>query len=67
MVNRKRTPLQEPESDGEEFSDINSDNSMASKIIEDPVDDGWVFPIVQPKALRREYEAVCEPSSSIFN
>jgi hypothetical protein len=69
MVYKKKTPvtLQESDSEGEDFSD-NSASSKASGI-EDPVDDGWVFPIVLPKAPRAEYEAVCElfTSSSIFN
>jgi hypothetical protein len=67
MVYKKKTPLQGSDSEGEDFSD-NSASSKASGI-EDPVDDGWVFPIVLPKAPRAEYEAVCEPftSSSILN
>jgi hypothetical protein len=62
MVHRKKsTPLQE--SEGEEFSD-NSASSKASSI-DNPIEDGWVFPIVQPKAKRAEYEAVCQ--TKLFN
>jgi hypothetical protein len=57
MVYKKKTPLQESDSEGEEFSD-DSASSKASRI-EDPVDDGWVFPIVRLKAPRAEYEAAC--------
>ena len=56
MVHKKRlVPVQE--SDGEDFSD-GSASSEAS--VDDLVDDGWVFPIVQPQAKRSEYEAVCK-------
>lgn len=57
MVYRKKTPLQE--SEGEKFSDF-SDDSASSKAssIEDPIKDGWVFPVVRPDARRAEYEAV---------
>ena len=65
MVYRKKTVTPQ-ESEGEEFDDF-SDSSASSSRIEDPVDDGWVFPIVRPKAPRAEYEAVCEASSSILN
>jgi hypothetical protein len=57
MVHRKKsTPLQE--SEGEEFSD-NSECSKASSI-DNPAEDGWVFPIVLPGAKRTEYESVCQ-------
>jgi hypothetical protein len=58
MVHRKKLPppsLQE--SEGEEFSD-GSDGSEVSSI-DNPAEDGWVFPIVLPGAKRTEYEAVC--------
>jgi hypothetical protein len=70
MVNRKRTVQQSEESEGEEFSDMsdnNSTSSTASKIVEDPIDDGWVFPIVPYKAPRGEYTAVCESIDSMLN
>jgi hypothetical protein len=64
MVHRKKPQLQE--SEGEGFSDVDSDTSASSNEsgLEDPIDDGWVFPILQPKAKRHEYEAVCQVNSS---
>lgn len=61
---KKSTPVQESDSEGEEFGDVNSIDSAASSgdelAIDDPVEDGWVFPIVSAKAKRVEYEAVRE-------
>jgi hypothetical protein len=57
MVYKKKRPVIQ-ESEGEDFSDF-SDDSEASGI-EDPLDDGWVFPVVQYKASRDEYQTVCE-------
>jgi hypothetical protein len=57
MVNRKKNPIIE-ESEGEKFSDFSDDS--AGSTIEDPLDDGWVFPVVPLKAKRDEYETVRE-------
>jgi hypothetical protein len=55
----KRKVIQE--SEDEEFSESGSE--LASSI-QDPLDDGWVFPVVPSKAPRAEYEAVRKLSSS---
>ena len=57
---KKSTPAQQ--SEGEEFDDvIDSTASSGNELtIDDPVEDGWVFPIVNAKAKRVEYEAVRE-------
>ena len=58
---KKSTPVVQ-ESEGEEFSDVSTNSAASSELsaIDDPIDDGWVFPIVSAKAKREEYEAVCE-------
>ena len=49
------------ESEGENFSDF-SDDSASSKAsnIEDPLADGWVFPVLLDDAKRPQYAAVCD-------
>jgi hypothetical protein len=59
---KKSTPVQES-GEGEEFSDVSIDSAASSELsgtINDPVEDGWVFPTVRGKAKREEYEAVRE-------
>lgn len=64
MARRKKsTPAQESDSEGEEFDDVIDSAASSGDVeltIDDPVEDGWVFPIVNAKAKRVEYEAVCE-------
>ena len=61
MVHRKKpTPVQESNSEGKEFSDFDRLVSSDSDTFGDLIEDGWVFPIIQPKALQSEYEEVCE-------
>ena len=59
---RKKKSTSAQESEGEEFGDvIDSTASSGDELtIDDPVEDGWVFPIVNAKAKQVEYEAVRE-------
>ena len=68
MVHRKKPmPVQESNSEGEEFSDFDHLASSDSNTFGDLVEDSWVFPVIRPKALRCKYEEVCEKKSLAHN
>jgi hypothetical protein len=57
MVKKKPIPVVQDE--GEHFSDFSdsSANSEESIIV---IDDGWVFPVLQAKPSRTDYEEACK-------
>ena len=59
MVRKKPIPVEQESDEGEDFSDFSdgSANFEESVIV---IDDNWVFPVLQAKPSRTEYDAVCK-------
>jgi len=58
MVRKKPIPVIQESNEGEDFDDF-SDSSANSEQSNIEVDNNWVFPVLQAKPTRIEYEAVC--------